>query len=91
MQFLPPGDLPDPRIEPESRSAIEFEQAPGDGEEQRSLAFGSPWDGKELGTTKQLNNDKVAHRELVFYNQLLLNLLRLQFRKRRCLKIQERY
>ena len=68
-----------------------FEQAPGDGEEQISLEFGSPWGGKELGTTKQLNNDKVTYRELVFYNQLLLNPLRLQFRKRRCLKIQERY
>ena len=39
----------------------EFEQAPGDGEEQRILAFGSPWGGKELDTTKQLNNDKVTH------------------------------
>ena len=69
----------------------EFEQAPGDGEEQRSLVFCSPWSGKELDTTKQLNNDKVTCREFVFYNQLLLNPLRLRFRKRRCLKIQERY
>ena len=34
----------------------EFEQAPGDGKGQRSLACCSPWGHKELGTTKQLNN-----------------------------------
>ena len=34
----------------------EFEQAPGDGEGQGSLVCCSPWGGKELGTTKQLNN-----------------------------------
>ena len=33
----------------------EFEQAPGDGEGQRSLLCCSPWDCKELDTTKQLN------------------------------------
>ena len=34
----------------------EFEQAPGDGEEQGSLACCSPWSGKELDPTKRLNN-----------------------------------
>ena len=34
----------------------EFEQAPGDGEGQGSLAFCSPWGHKELDTTEQLNN-----------------------------------
>ena len=33
----------------------EFEQAPGDGEGQGSLACCSPWGSKELDTTKQLN------------------------------------
>ena len=33
----------------------EFEQTLGDGEEQGSLAGCSPWDCKELDTTKQLN------------------------------------
>ena len=30
----------------------EFEQAPGDGDGQRSLACCSPWSHKELGTTE---------------------------------------
>ena len=35
-----------------------FEQAPGDGEGQGSLAFCSPWDCKELDMTEWLNNNK---------------------------------
>ena len=35
----------------------EFEQAPGDGDGQGSLACCSPWGHKELDTTEQLNND----------------------------------
>ena len=35
----------------------EFEQAPGDSERQGSLACCSPWGGKELNTTEQLNNN----------------------------------
>ena len=35
----------------------EFEQAPGDGEEQGSLACCSPWGLKELDTIEQLNNN----------------------------------
>ena len=37
----------------------EFEQAPGDGEGQGSLACCSPWDRKELDTIEQLNNNIV--------------------------------
>ena len=33
----------------------EFEQTPGIGDRQGSLACCSPWDHKELGTTEQLN------------------------------------
>ena len=33
----------------------EFEQAPGGGDEQGSLACCSPWDRRELDTTEQLN------------------------------------
>ena len=33
----------------------EFEQAPGAGDGQGSLACCSPWDSKELDTTEQLN------------------------------------
>ena len=36
----------------------EFEQAPGDGEEQGSLAYCSPWGCIELDMTEQLNNKK---------------------------------
>ena len=35
----------------------EFEQAPGDGEGQGSLAYYYPWGIKELGMTEQLNNN----------------------------------
>ena len=34
----------------------EFEQAPGDGEGQGSLACCSPWGHKEVDTTKRLSN-----------------------------------
>ena len=36
----------------------EFEQAPGDGEGQASLAGCSPWGCKESDMTEQLNNNK---------------------------------
>ena len=36
----------------------EFEQAPGDGEEQGSLVCCSPWGRKESDTTEKLNNNK---------------------------------
>ena len=36
----------------------EFEQAPGDGEGQGSLAHCSPWGRKELDTTEWPNNNK---------------------------------
>ena len=35
-----------------------FEQAPGDGEGQGSLACSSPWSCKESDTTWQLNNSR---------------------------------
>ena len=37
-------------------NGYEFEQTPGDSEEQRSLACGSPWDCEELDMTGWLNN-----------------------------------
>ena len=36
----------------------EFEQAPGDGEGEESLACCSPWGAKESDTTERLNNNK---------------------------------
>ena len=36
----------------------EFEQAPGDGEGQRSLASCSPWSLKELDMTQSPNNEQ---------------------------------
>ena len=38
-------------------SGHEFEQTPGDGERQGSLACGSPWGHKELDMTEPLNNN----------------------------------
>ena len=35
----------------------DFEQTPGDGEGQGSLAYCSPWGRKELDTTEWLNNN----------------------------------
>ena len=40
---------------------LKFEQAPGDGEGQKSLACCSPWGHKELDTTERLNNNKSSH------------------------------
>ena len=39
-------------------SEHEFEQAPGVGDGQRSLACYSPWGSKELDMTEQLNNNR---------------------------------
>ena len=45
----------------------EFEQGPGDGEGQGSLACWSPWDNKESDTTEQLNNNnKLYHSNMNF-------------------------
>ena len=41
-------------------NGYEFEQTPGDGEEQGYLACCSPWGHKDLGRTDQLNNNKVG-------------------------------
>ena len=38
----------------------EFEQAPGDGEGQRSLVCCCPWGHKELDKTEQLNNSNLV-------------------------------
>ena len=38
----------------------EFEQVPGDGEGQGSLACCSPWGCKESDMTERLNNNKVS-------------------------------
>ena len=40
-------------------SGLEFEQTPGDSEEQGCLVCSNPWDGKELDTTEQLNNNNI--------------------------------
>ena len=49
----------------------EFEQALGVGEEQGSLACGSPWGHKESDTTGQLNNKKVSETATPFFFILL--------------------
>ena len=38
----------------------EFEQAPGDGKGQGSMAYCSPWGYKELDMTDQLNNNHLV-------------------------------
>ena len=44
----------------------EFEQAPGDGDEQGSLACCSPWGHKESDTTEQLNWTETSEKWNVF-------------------------
>ena len=39
-------------------NGLEFEQAPGDGEGQGSLAYCSQWGCIDLDTTEHLNNNK---------------------------------
>ena len=41
-------------------SGHEFEQTPGDGEEQGSLACCSPWGRKVSDVTEQLNNNTLG-------------------------------
>ena len=42
---------------------MEFEQAPGAGDGQGSLACFSPWGCKELDVTELLNNNKTGSEE----------------------------
>ena len=61
-------------------SAHEFEQAPGDGDGQGSLAWCSPWGHKESDTTEWLNNNNIYKRfSLIEYTSssfiLILNIL----------------
>ena len=61
----------------------EFEQAPGDGEGQESLACCSPWDHKELAVTERLNiNTNTTTTEMnlmnilsMMYNYILANTI----------------
>jgi len=45
----------------------EFEQAPGDGKGQRSLACCSPWGHKESDTTERLNNNNSLTSKLMSF------------------------
>ena len=48
-------------------NGCEFEQAPGDGERQGSLACCSPWSLKKLDMTERLNNNKSLATGISFY------------------------
>ena len=52
----------------------EFEQAPGDGEEQGSLACCSPWHHKELNTTERLNNNNKHSKEYIMVSSWFFTL-----------------
>ena len=43
----------------------EFEQTPGDGEGQGSLARGNLWDHKKSDTTERLNNEQQQGKEKI--------------------------
>ena len=49
----------------------DFEQAPGDGEGQGSLAYYSPWGRRELDRTEQPNNNGIPDVFPVHYAQAL--------------------
>ena len=52
-----------------------FEQSPGVGDGQGSLAFCGPWGCKELGTTKQLNTTDALCSEMPLLHHLLFYVL----------------
>ena len=49
-------------------NGLELEQAPGDGEGQRSLVCCSPWGHKKLYMTQQLNNEQ--HRDVTGWGSI---------------------
>ena len=53
----------------------EFEQAPGDGEGQGSLACCSPWGRKESDTTERLKNSNSHTRTEMFTKPMLYNVI----------------
>ena len=53
----------------------EFEQAPGDGEGQGSLACCSPWGHRELDTTERLNNKNEIIRQASLFSLHLPNFV----------------
>ena len=55
-----------------------FEQAPGDGEGQASLACCSPWGRKESDTTKRLNNNRTTGSEVLDIGPLCLHRITLE-------------
>ena len=55
-----------------------FEQALGDGEEQRSLVYCIPWGCKESDTTEQLNNNNRNKYRDSLVAQLVKNLPAMQ-------------
>ena len=52
-----------------------FEQTPGDGEGQGSLACCCPWGHKELDTTERLNNKVETEREKIDFTLKILSFL----------------
>ena len=52
-------------------NAHEFEQVPGDGDGQKSLACCSPWGHKESDKTEQLNNNSNVYTVLCVINIFL--------------------
>ena len=50
----------------------EFEQTPGDGEGQGSLAYCSPLGHKKSDMTEQLNNNKNQKRKIKFHGQKIV-------------------
>ena len=49
---------------------LEFEQAPGDGEGQKSRVFCSPWGCKESDMTEWLNNPQLCIKQIASENPL---------------------
>ena len=48
-----------------------FEEAPGDGERQGSLAYCSPWGRKESDTTERLDDNEVGTSCKILYLSLI--------------------
>ena len=62
-------------------NGLEFEQAPGNGEGQGSLACCSSWGCKESDTSKQLNNNKVWESYILYESNCILEKEKLYLRQ----------
>ena len=67
----------------------EFEQAPGVGDGQGSLACCGPWGHKELDTTEQLNNNNAKQKKLMTKDHILFDSIYIKYSEQENLQKQK--